>query len=241
MRSVDIDLDDLARGYQFRPPSSAALARARDAAMQSLDPLLDIGGGPGHHAGVWTAMGRNAVLVDKSPAMTALATSYEHVRIVNSDAGHLPFRSDSFGLAYFHMSIHYGDWKRNLAEAVRVVRSGGRIEIWTFAPSAISSSSLGTWFPSIAEIDQPRFPEPADLATYLGSRTTSVEVARVDEVIERRAAVWEQAVRGRFVSSLQAVSVEELEAGIQRFRSCYPGDDDVYRYRSRFSRVTCVA
>jgi hypothetical protein len=78
------------------------------------------------------------------------------------------------------------------------------------------------------------------LAEFLGSITTSVEVASVDETIERSAADWEKAVRGRFVSSLQAVPDAELEDGIRRFRSRYRGDDDLYRYQSRFSRVTCV-
>lgn len=238
--SVEVDLHDLARGYRFRPPSQAAIARARAAAQRSLDPLLDVGGGPGHHAGAWAAMGRNAVLVDVSPAMTSLARNHEHVRVVGSDAQCLPFRSDTFGLAYFHMSIHYGDWRKSLDEATRVVRDGGRIEIWTFAPADIASSSLARWFPSIADIDQPRFPEPVDIVGHLEDSTTKVELARVDETIQRTASEWEQAVRGRFVSSLQRITPDELEAGIRLFRESYTDDDDVYRYESRFSRVTCV-
>jgi ubiquinone/menaquinone biosynthesis C-methylase UbiE len=238
--SVEIDLDVLAEGYRYRPPTRTAMLRAQDAARSSLDPLLDVGGGPGNHVNEWASMGRTGVMIDISNAMIDVARNKSHFGVVMADSQRLPFGADTFGLAYFHMSIQYGDWTTSLSEATRVVRPGGRIEIWTFAPSAIASSSLGRWFPSIAAIDEPRFPEPTRLAEFLGSITASVEVASVDETIERSAADWEKAVRGRFVSSLQAVPDAELEDGIRRFRSRYRGDDDLYRYQSRFSRVTCV-
>lgn len=209
-------------------------------ARSALDPLLDIGGGPGHHASEWAAMGRRAVMVDVSDAMVATASSRPHVQVLKGDAQTLPFRPGSFGLAYFHQSIQYGDWRLSLAEAVRVVRPAGRVEIWTFAPSDLAASSLGRWFPSIEAIDEPRFPEPTELAGFLGSRVSSVDVSRVDEMIERTAGSWVEAVRGRFVSSLQVVSDVELESGITDFKAEYPSDDDVYRYLSRFTRVSCV-
>lgn len=240
MPSVDIDLDVLADGYRFRPATPTAKLRAREAAMSSLDPLLDVGGGPGNHVNEWASMGRTAVMVDVSVAMIDIARRKNHFGVVRTDAQNLPFASDAFGLAYFHMSIQYGDWTRSLSEAVRVVRPGGRIEIWTFAPSAIAASSLGRWFPSIAAIDEPRFPEPSLLAEFLGSMAATVEVASIDETIERSAGDWEKAVRGRFVSSLQAVPDAELDEGIRRFRTQYPDDNDAYMYKSRFSRVTCV-
>lgn len=240
MPSTGIDLDVLAAGYRHRPPTVAARQRAREAARRALDPLLDIGGGPGHHVNEWSSMGRRGVLLDLSEAMVRIASQVPHAHVVRSDAQLLPFRTDSFGLAYFHQSIQYGDWRRSLAEAVRVVRPGGRIEVWTFAPADIALSSLARWFPSIAAIDQPRFPEPDDLAAFVGSRGSAVAVDTVDEIIERPASSWIEAVRARFVSSLQVVPDDELEAGLDDFRAQYPHDDDVYRYAVRFTWVSCV-
>ncbi|MCZ7532917.1 MAG: class I SAM-dependent methyltransferase [Acidimicrobiia bacterium] len=236
----EIDLDALARGYRFRPISRAAMQRAANAARASLDPLLDIGGGTGAHAAVWAAAGRNAVVVDASPDMATQASTKAHVDVVRGDAENLPFARDSFGLAYFHTSVHYGDWRLTLPEAVRCVRTGGRIEIWTFAPSEIEKTSLGYWFPTVVEVDTPRFPNPKHLAALLGELCRSVSVTTEVELIERTARSWVQGVRGRFVSTLQLVPEEELERGIAAFRRAYPNDDDVYHYEVRYTSVACV-
>ncbi len=236
----EIDLDALARGYRFRPISDAATRRALNAARASLDPLLDIGGGTGAHATVWAAAGRNAVVVDASEGMTVQAGAKPHVGVVRGDAENLPFADSSFGLAYFHMSVHYGDWGLTLPEAARCVRDGGRIEIWTFAPSEIERTSLGRWFPTVVEVDVARFPDPKDLATLLAGSCRSVSVATEVEPVERTAGSWIQGVRGRFVSTLQLVPEDELEKGIAAFRRDYPNDDDVYRYEARYASVSCV-
>ena len=237
---AEFDLGVLAEGYQLRPISPTAVERAASIARRCLDPILDVGGGPGNHAAVWAGLGRRAVLVDVSPAMIEVARQRSNIRVVLGDAESLPFGSGQFGLAYFHMSIHYGDWRRSLTEASRVVRPGGLVDVWTFDPADIAASSLGRWFPSIRHIDEPRFPDPLDLVAHVGGLVGSVSVETVVEPIARTAASWIDAIRGRFVSSLQLVPEDEIEAGIEAFRSIYPSDDDIYRYESVFTRVTCV-
>jgi len=172
--------------------------------------------------------------------MATQASTRPHVDVVRGDGENLPFVSGSFGLAYFHTSVHYGDWRLTLPEALRCVRTGGRIEIWTFAPSEIERTSLGRWFPTVVEVDVSRFPDPQDLATLLGESVRSVSVTTEVEPIERTALSWVQGVRGRFVSTLQLVPEDELEMGITAFRRAYPNDDDVYRYEARYTSVACV-
>lgn len=239
-RFPEVDLDALARGYAYRPISAAATRRAARAAQVSLDPLLDIGGGTGAHAAVWAAAGRRAVVIDASREMAIRANTNPHLGVVLGDGQALPFVNDSFGLAYFHMSVHYGDWRRTLPEAVRCVRPGGRIEIWTFAPSEMGRTSLGRWFPTVVGVDRVRFPDPKLLAALLGESCRSVRVAAEVELIERTAHSWIEAVRGRFVSTLQLVPDDELESGIAAFRRAYPNDGDIYRYEARYTSVTCV-
>lgn len=237
---TDIDLSDLAHAYRLRPMSEAATRRAAGSARLALDPLLDVGGGTGTHATTWTDMGRNAVLLDLSSAMVGKAASNSHLQVVRAASEHMPFADASFGLAYFHLSIHYGDWHASLSEAVRVVRPGGRVEVWTFDPSDLARTSLGRWFPSVITHDALRFPVVGDLVAHLGPLVSSVRVTTTDETIERTARSWVESVRGRFVSTLQLINDSEIEAGITAFRRVFPADDDVYKYTAPFTTVTCV-
>ena len=236
----EFDFDALADGYRHRPPSRGALERARSAAAIALDPLVDIGGGPGHHAAVWASRGRRSIVVDRSAKMVASAGSVPHVSVVRGDAQALPLRSDSVGLAYFHLSIHYGSWRQMLDEAVRVVRPSGAIIVWTLDPDSIGGSSLGRWFPSIESIDRRRFPDPTCIAEHLGQHDRTVGMASELDHIERSAREWIDAVRAGFVSSLQAVPEEEIEDGLAAFRRAYPNDDDVYSYGIGFVRIASV-
>jgi ubiquinone/menaquinone biosynthesis C-methylase UbiE len=237
---VEVDLDALARAYRFRSLSAAGARRAQIAATDALDPLVDIGGGNGSHAAVWAAMGRHAVVVDLSDEMTRQASARPNVGVVRGDARRLPLSNDSVGLAYFHMSIHYGDWRAMLDDAGRVVRGGGVIDIWTFSPRDIERSSLAQWFPTVAEIDVARFPSPVDLAAHLSTIGAEVLVDTSSELLERTKKDWVESVRARFVSTLQFVTQDELEAGIERFSEMYPDDSDVYRSQANFTRVRCV-
>lgn len=237
---ADIDLDRLARSYRFRPISQLATVRALAAARNALDPLLDVGGGTGAHSAAWAAVGRTAVVADMSHEMARIARTRRHVMVTRADAAALPFVDDSFGLAYFHMSIHYGEWRTLLNEALRVVRPGGSIEIWTFAPAAIGASSLGRWFPSVVAIDAERFPDPVDLASHLSMGASKVKMSEHTEGVTRSADDWVRSVRGRFVSTLQVLTDDELEAGIAEFRKAYPRDTDPYSYELKFTLVACV-
>lgn len=236
----EVDLEALADAYRFRPVSAAGRQRALMASTGALDPLLDIGGGNGSHAAVWAARGRRAVVVDLSEEMSRQSGARPNVLAIRGDAHRLPFSDDSVGLAYFHMSIHYGAWRTTLDEAGRVVRRGGVIDIWTFSPQDIERSPLGSWFPTVTEIDVLRFPSPIDLAEHLGTIGTAVVVETSTERVERTAAQWIESVRGRFVSTLQFVPDDELEAGIARFTEQHPHDDDIYRSAIHFTRVRCV-
>ena len=236
----EIDLDGLARGYRFRPISERAAKRAADAARRSLDPLLDVGGGTGAHADVWSQAGRVAVVLDLSNEMTIQAARRKNLQVTRADAERMPFVDNSFGLAYFHTSVHYGSWRSTLGEGVRVVRDGGIIEVWTFAPNSIGSTSLGRWFPSVVAIDSVRFPEPDAMAEYLGSLCSNVSVGTEVEPIARTARQWIDGVRGGFVSTLQLIDQTELDTGISAFRSAYPNDNDIYRYSANYTSIRCI-
>lgn len=237
---AEIDLDRLAGAYDLRPMSEAARARAVMSARGCSGWLLDIGGGLGGHAASWRGHGRSPVVVDPSVAMLMGARKVSGVAVVQARSQSLPFDDDSAALAYFHLSIHYGDWQKAIDEALRVVAHEGRVEIWTIAPEAIGWSSLGQWFPKVVEIDTERFPNPELMAEYFEAAGHPIEVSRIDEPIARRAGDWMDAVRGRFVSTLQLLRDDEIDAGLNRFSEQHSDPDAIYRYELGLTRITTL-
>ncbi len=235
---VDIDLDQLADAYRLRPMSTAARARAELSSDGCQGLLLDIGGGTGDHAAAWVGAKRFPVVVDPASAMLTRASRHGGVAVVRATAQALPFQDHVAALAYFHLSIHYGDWRRSIAEALRVTRAGGRIEVWTMDREAIARSSLGRWFPKVVEIDQERFPDPADLARQLASNGRSVAISSTSETVDRSAADWADAVRARFVSTLQLLDDAEIAEGLAGFDAAHPDPDGRYRYELVLKRIS---
>jgi demethylmenaquinone methyltransferase/2-methoxy-6-polyprenyl-1,4-benzoquinol methylase len=242
---AEIDLDALAAGYEYRPTTSAAGARAAAAAdAASLRPgslALDVGGGRGSHAGVFAARGAQALVVDRSPAMARAAHAAKGVTAVVGDAGCLPVKDAACDLVYFHLSMHYGDWPRAMAEAWRVCKPGGRIWVWTFHPEHHRSSFIARWFPSVAGIDEARFPEPEAIGARL-SDLGCVGIATGDapERVERTVADWREAVEGGFISTLQMLPPGEIELGLQRFGEAHPDSGETLCYDLLFCSVSAV-
>lgn len=234
----DVDLDRLAVAYAYRPPSEASIERAERAGLL-LAPgvrVLDVGGGPGNHSAVWQQQGHHPVLLDPSTTMLIGARDRE-LTGVRATAQTMPFQPGSFALVWFHLSIHYGDWKRSVDEALRVVDDGGRIEVWTLGADHYEHSFLTSWFPSIAVIDAGRFPDPGRLTGYLGDRVKSISVTHPIETVVKTAGAWIPAIEAGFVSTLQLLSNEERARGIQAIRRRYPDPAEQIAYELRFTRI----
>lgn len=203
--------------------------------------VLDIGGGTGAHSEVMAMAGAHPVVLDPSAAQREQARRRSGLFVVGGVAQALPFADDSFHMAYFHLSLHYGDWHTALNEACRVVSPGGRIWIWTFTRHYLETSFTGSWFPSVYTHDLRRFPDSDDIAGHL----ESVGVGRIThgttvETVHRTVGSWEEAFRARFVSTLQLVDSEELEAGIGRFRATYPDDKEQIAVNLEFASIMGV-
>ena len=165
------------------------------------------------------------------------ASTRNGVEVIAGVSQNLPLRNDVADLVYFHLSIHYGAFRQAVDEALRVVAPTGVVEIWTFAPEAMASSALAQWFPSIASLDSARFPPIGELVDSLGRTCASVDVAHMPETVERTAASWKAAVRNRFVSTIQLISDDEIEDGLERFTESYGDGDKPYRYTVDFVRL----
>lgn len=238
---MPVDLEGLAASYDHRPPSPAALDRAKRAAesagLASGDVAVDIGGGRGHHAAAWGALGAIAIVVDPSQGMTFASLQHRSVVPVRGVAEQLPLRNSSARLAYFHLSIHYGDWIRAIAEAHRVLRPGGECWLWTMGEQHHRSSFLARWFPSVGDIDTARFPDPAAIVHEL--RDGWSEVSHGIEIEDRsmRVDTWRAAAGARFVSTLQLVPDREFAAGLAAFDAAHPDPDELVNYRLTFDWI----
>lgn len=233
----DIDLTELANGYNFRPLSESARSRAREAARDRTGILVDVGGGTGGHADQWVGEGRIPVLIDPSSAMCERARRRGTVEVVQAWSQALPLVASCAGLVYFHLSIHYGSFVDAIDEAVRIAERGALIEIWTFAPESMASSALARWFPRVGEIDADRFPAITDLVDALSVHGLDVAVSEHPEAVTRSAGSWELAVRNHFVSTLQLLTADEIDEGLARFRSAFPDSGEPYTYPIEFLRI----
>lgn len=234
----DVNLDRLAGAYRHRPASAASLARAKDAGFgfESGAWVLDVGGGPGNHAAVWAGLGLRPVVLD--PSVVMLSTVRDRGLVgVQARSRVLPFDSGCFGLVWFHLSIHYGDWRTAIDEAVRVLAEAGTVEIWTLGSDHHEQSLLAQWFPSVPEIEAGRFPQPESVATYLGHRVDAVQVSHHVEVVVRPAGTWLRAVEAGFISTLQLLPEDELANGIAAIRDAYSDPRKEISYQLRFTRI----
>lgn len=233
-----VDLDALAEAYRHRPPSADSLERARGAgdALAPGSVILDVGGGPGHHAAVWAWQGHRPVIVDPAAPVTGPAAEGA-VPVVRGVSQALPFRDAVFDLVWFHLSLHYGDWHTAVDEALRVARPGGSIEIWTLAGDHHESSMLARWFPSVPDLDATRFPASAEIAARLGAGGALVTLSHKVEHRQRTAGEWADAVAAGFVSTLQLVSDEELAEGLDAFRTAHPDPSEMIVYELRLDRL----
>ncbi|MEX2323834.1 MAG: methyltransferase domain-containing protein [Acidimicrobiia bacterium] len=229
----EVDLGRLAAAYDHRV-EAGAVRRAGIAAdttgLGSGATVVDVGGGRGVHAVVFTERGARAVVVDPSPAMV-LASHRRGVVGVVARGESLPIADGVVDLVYFHLSIHHGAWPDMLAEAARVAGSRGRIWVWTFPDTYHENSYLARWFPSVAAIDAARFPPVEGLRTGLADLGLVVAptVAHHDR-ISRPAGAWMAAVRAGFVSTLHLVPPDEIEAGLVAFGSRHPDPSESIEY-----------
>lgn len=113
-------------------------------ADQRHDTLLDIGTGTGRILQLLSGQVREAVGVDQSRDMLAVARTnladpqYRNCGVRQADMYQLPFNDRSFDLVILHMVLHYADEPGEaIREAARVLRPGGSFVVVDFAPHAM--------------------------------------------------------------------------------------------------------
>ena len=201
---------------------------------------LDVGCGTGTLAVALAERGGKVWGVDSSPEMLAEAQAKESRARFKEGAGEaLPFKDGWFERVVMRLSVHHLDRPRALAEAARVLVPGGRIVIATFDPDHFGRYWLADLFPSVAEIDRARFPEPSTLeaeledAGFAGVRT---ETLTQPGTLSRAEAL--ERIRGQYISTLNLIAEAEYERGLAAAEAQIP---EKLEYRLEWLIVTADA
>ncbi|HZG46145.1 MAG TPA: class I SAM-dependent methyltransferase [Allosphingosinicella sp.] len=154
--------DDFSRDYEeMAEPNTSrfAVALADQLRVTADDRVIDIGCGPGALALHLAAQGVEVTAIDHSPAMVARLrrrAEEQGLQLASEamDGQALAFPDESFDLAFSAFGIFlFPDNRAGLAEAVRVVRPGGRVALATWqgrfgaGPSQLLHSAYAELFP----------------------------------------------------------------------------------------------
>lgn len=123
--------------------------------------LLDVATGPGHLASLAAERGASVTGVDVSPAMVEIAQGfYPAVEFRAGDAEDLPFPPDSFDAVVMNYGLlHLSRPELAIAEAFRVLRSGGRFAFTVWAPPNVARG-FGLILESVQAKGNPDVPLP---------------------------------------------------------------------------------
>jgi len=237
------DFGARARIYDTLRPADASWREAFAALVELGDlrgrRILDVGCGTGRLAAALADEARAKVWgIDESAEMVAVTreTVPAGVGVRQGVAERLPFRDSWFDRVTMSLVVHLVDRPRAFAEARRVVPSDGRIAISTFHPDHFASYWLNSFFPSIREIDEARFPTPEAMQRELGEAgflrfetrrlTAELTIGREDALAR---------LRGRHISTFDLLPAEEIEEGTARAERELPA-----RVVTRLDRLIAV-
>lgn len=128
--------------------------------------VLDVACGPGYVSGAAGACGATTVGVDFSENMIALARSvFSELDFQIADAEDLPFPDDSFDAVLINFGVlHFPNPDKALAEAHRVLKSGGRPAFTNWSKS--EDSGIAIAMKAIAEEGSLKVGLPAGTPLY---------------------------------------------------------------------------
>ncbi len=180
--------------------------------------VLDVGCGTGRLAAALAERaGAKVWGLDSSPEMLERARAQvpPGVGLKLGRAEAIPFRDGWFERAVARVSVHVWERPAAFAEVRRVLAPGGRFTIATFDPAHFSGFWLSRIFPQLERIDRARFPDEADLRAELKD-FASVGVSRIVQETTTTRDEALRRIRGRYISTLELIPDDELEAGAER-------------------------
>lgn len=162
--------------------------------------------------------------VDIETAMLAVARrkdSQGRITWHRASATALPFPDRTFHLVFMSLVMHHLDRPVDAYREIhRVLTPAGQLRSWTFTPAHFRQFFLNQFFPSIARIDEARFPTAA--ATRRDLRAAGFSEVRMSLFNDRTAVrldVLEERVRHRYITTLDLVPAREFRRGLERVQA----------------------
>jgi SAM-dependent methyltransferase len=177
--------------------------------------VLDVGCGTGRLLVALAERGARVWGIDPSPEMAEVARG-RGAAVKVARAEQLPFKGEWFERAVLWLSAHLLDRPCAFTELRRVLAPDGRIVIATFDPSHFERFWLNRLFPSLERIDRERFPAEAELAAELRGAGFEPRVLRLSQQAQTSRDAALERLHGRYISTLQLLSEEEYQSGLER-------------------------
>ncbi len=187
--------------------------------------VLEAGCGTGHWLGILHGRGHRVTGLDFSAQMLAQAhTSLPGVGLIRGQAERLPFPPEFCDRVFYINAIHhFNDKAAFLAEALRILRPGGKV----FTVGIDPHRREGRWyiydyFPESFEIDQTRYPDSNSIQEWM--KNAGFENCATQEVEHwaHRLPAREALAQGRLdkasTSQLTVLTDAEYQRGIQHIK-----------------------
>ncbi len=171
--------------------------------------LLDVATGPGYGAGAAIGRGAEVTAIDFSGAQLEIArTSYPGAKFQQGDAEALDFADGSFDAVIINFGLlHFAHPDQALAEAHRVLATGGRIAFTVWAPPE-KVVGIGIVLDAIAKYGNPDVPLPPGPPFFRFSdpdecRNTLEAAGFTGVEVEEIAMMWRLQSPGRLYDNIK--------------------------------------
>jgi ubiquinone/menaquinone biosynthesis C-methylase UbiE len=212
---------------ETRAASPSVLRPLREALAGAPGPrLADIGGGTGNYALALKQEGWEPVVVDRSPAMLARAST-KGLPTVEADAQQLPFEDGTFDAAMLISMLHHVDDRgRALSEAQRILRAGGRLVLKGFTREDAATLWIVDYFPSSRPwMDATHPPRAAFLEALPGATMLQCEFEDMEDeslaalsADPRKVVLAAEAGSTSYFERMGRDHPDELRAGLARLQ-----------------------